>query len=140
MPDFTMLEHLRRPWSFDEPDVREWAARRIEALEKRLELVATGGDGKPWPVEIGDMDGIGCRNETIAILQAQNDSYRLRVIEAESKLDKATKRIDAAKKAFCVATGQVDLCDATKETQPISSSAMLDLEEALFPGPFGGNR
>jgi hypothetical protein len=36
MPDFTMLEHLRRPWSFDEPDVREWAALRIESLESKL--------------------------------------------------------------------------------------------------------
>jgi len=41
--------------------------RRVTELEERLELWATTGDGKRIKTDIGDCDGIGCRNETIKL-------------------------------------------------------------------------
>lgn len=56
------------------------------------------------------------------------------------EINQLQSRLDSARKAFCAAVSGVDLCDGTKETQPIKSAAMLDLEESLWPGPGGGKR
>lgn len=66
------------------------ALARIDELEHRLELYAKAGDGSDIKMEIGDCDGIGCRDETIKILQAQVDRYRY-LIERDITYDVACK-------------------------------------------------
>lgn len=56
--------------------------------ERRLELWATAGNGERYKLEIGDMDGIGCRNETIKLLDARIaalESHQRWVAVSESK-------------------------------------------------------
>lgn len=54
-------------------DEQSWqlAKARIDELEARLELEGTAGDGSKVKIDIGDCDGIGCRDETIKLLDAR---------------------------------------------------------------------
>lgn len=44
---------------------------RIATLESRLELVSENEEGNVMRVDVGDNDGIGCRDETIRLLDAR---------------------------------------------------------------------
>lgn len=65
MAEFQMTVDIRRlQIALDARDAR------IKELEDRLELTASTLDGKKTiKLEIGDCDGIGCRDETIKLLK-----------------------------------------------------------------------
>lgn len=60
------------------------AEKRVDELSARLELSVDVPGGHPMQIDIGEMDGIGCRNETIKLLQENGDRLR-------SRLDRARK-------------------------------------------------
>ena len=62
-----------------ERDELEQAQIRIDALEDRLELYPVNFDGTrcaDLKLEIGSNDGIGCREDTIALLDENNSQLR----------------------------------------------------------------
>ena len=59
---------------------------RITALEERLELWAEDGEGNKVKLEIGDSDGIGCRDETIDMLDEKLQQIRPENLAARTAL------------------------------------------------------
>ena len=64
--------------------------RRVRTLEDRLEVYSTpDAQGKRLYLDIGDCDGIGCRDETIKLLDKRIESLEGKVTRLEAALDKA---------------------------------------------------
>ena len=57
------------------------AQAEIEKLRTRLELTATNGNGETVTLEIGECDGISCRDKTIRMQEAEIERMRL-VVDA----------------------------------------------------------
>ena len=74
------------------------AEERIAALEERLELWAEDGEGNKVKLEIGDSDGIGCRDETIKLLDEKVKRYEAKpkVLDASEVTEISGKLRQAA--------------------------------------------
>lgn len=83
-------------------EYRDTFQARAYALERRLELYATTGDGKVVKLEIGDSDGIGCRNETIKLL----DQRIAHLVQQRSDLIETTAARIRELEALCAARNQ----------------------------------
>ena len=78
---------------------------RIATLESRLELVSENEEGNVMRVDVGDNDGIGCRDETIRLLDA-----RIKKLESwKIGWVKCSERLPTKKEGeyFCVIQGRI---------------------------------
>ena len=75
---------------------RDALKARIEALENRLELTGKNGLGEPVKTDIGECDGISCRDETIKLLDENEARLRAKLAKVEKERD-ALRKVELPK-------------------------------------------
>ena len=69
---------------------------RIAELEERLELTAENGVGELVKIDIGECDGIACRDETIKWLEGKEARLAAKLAEVEKERDALKAKLEHA--------------------------------------------
>lgn len=82
-----LIEEAAR--SFEEE--RDTLKARVKALEDRLELTATNMAGETVTTDIGECDGISCRDATIKLLEENEARLKAKLAEVKKERDALRK-------------------------------------------------